>query len=141
VKHGLDRKQGQPGSVTFIQRFGGSINLNLHFHLIFLEGVYVDRTEQGLKPRFVKVAPPTDTDIAEVVQKITRRVIRKLRQLGYLEAEIDTTIATGYDLTTNLNWPVRWPPQCSSALPVASGPDKRYGALARASATQVSARP
>ena len=48
-------------------------------HKLFLEGVYVDRTEQGLKPRLVKVAPPTDTDIAEVVQKISRRVIRKLR--------------------------------------------------------------
>jgi hypothetical protein len=28
----------QPGSVTFVQRFGGAINLNLHFHMIFLEG-------------------------------------------------------------------------------------------------------
>jgi hypothetical protein len=97
VKHGLDRKQVQPGSVTFIQRFGGSINLHLHFHMLFLEGVYVDRTEKGLKPRFVKGTPPTDGDIEAVVQKISRRVIRKLRQLGYLETGIDTPIATGYD--------------------------------------------
>jgi hypothetical protein len=97
VKHGVDRKQVQPGSITFIQRFGGSINLHLHFHVIFLEGVYVDRTEQNLKPRFVKGTPPTDGDIEEVVQKISRRVIRKLLQLGYLETGIDTPIATGYD--------------------------------------------
>jgi hypothetical protein len=32
-----------------------------------------------------------------VVSVISQRVIRKLRQLGYLEAGIDTTIATGYD--------------------------------------------
>jgi hypothetical protein len=32
-----------------------------------------------------------------VVQKISRRVVRKLRQLGYLEAGLDDTVATGYD--------------------------------------------
>ena len=52
---------------------------------------------RGLKPRFVKGEPPSDTDIAEVVQKISRRVIRTLRQLGYLEAGIDDAVATGYD--------------------------------------------
>ncbi len=57
----------------------------------------MDRAEQGLKPRFVKLEPPTDNDIAEVVGKISQRVIRKLRQLGYLEAGIEAPIATGYD--------------------------------------------
>jgi hypothetical protein len=32
-----------------------------------------------------------------VVQTISRRVIRKLRQLGYLEAGSDAAVATGYD--------------------------------------------
>ena len=27
------------GSVTFVQRFGRSINLNPHFHVLFLDGV------------------------------------------------------------------------------------------------------
>jgi Transposase zinc-binding domain/Putative transposase len=89
VKSGIERQQVQPGSVTFLQRFGGSLNLNLHFHVVFLEGVYLDRTDQGRKPRFVKGEPPSDTDIAEVLQKISRRVIRTLRWLGYLEAGID----------------------------------------------------
>jgi hypothetical protein len=61
------------------------------------EGVYVDRAEQGRKPCFVKLEPPTDNDIAKVVGKISQRVIRKLRQLGYLEAGIEAPIATGYD--------------------------------------------
>jgi len=39
--------------------------------MIMLGGGYVDRTNQGRKPRFVKVEPPTDADIAEVVQKIS----------------------------------------------------------------------
>src|SRR6266705_1992642 len=88
VKRGVERQRVQPGSVSFIQRFGGSMNLNVHFHVVFLEGVYLDRTEEGLKPRFVKVEPPTDADVTAVLQQISRRVIRALRRLGYMEAGI-----------------------------------------------------
>src|SRR5215510_14362195 len=97
VTRGVPRGKVHPGSVTFIQRFGSAINLNLHFHVIFLEGVYLDRTDQGHKPRFLAVEPPTDTDIAAVIQKISHRVIRTLRHLGYLEAGLDPVMATGYD--------------------------------------------
>src|ERR671925_160217 len=97
VTRGLTRANVQPGSVTFIQRFGSAINLNLHFHCVFLEGVYLDRTEAGLKPRFITVEPPSDADIAEVLQKISRRVIRTLRQRGYLETGSAAAVATGYD--------------------------------------------
>jgi hypothetical protein len=97
VTRGSARQQVQPGSVTFIQRFGGALNLNVHFHCVFLEGVYLDRTEAGLKPRFLKGEPPSDADIAAVLQKISRRVIRKLRHLGYLEAGSNDAVATGYD--------------------------------------------
>jgi hypothetical protein len=46
---------------------------------------------------------PADTDIADVgscgagdvIQKISHRVIRKLRHLGYLEAGLDAAMATG----------------------------------------------
>jgi hypothetical protein len=71
--------------------------LNVHYHVVFLEGVYLDRTDQGLTPRFVKGEPPSDTDITAVLQKISRRVIRTLRQLGYLEADSVAAMATGYD--------------------------------------------
>src|SRR6266545_3804371 len=97
VQRGLPRQKVQPGSVTFIQRFGSAINLHLHFHVVFLEGVYLDRADQGLTPRFVKGEPPPNTAIAAVVQKISHRVMRKLRQLGYLEPSLDAAVATGYD--------------------------------------------
>lgn len=38
----LARKRGQPdaqtGSVTFVQRYGGGLNLNVHYHLLSLDG-------------------------------------------------------------------------------------------------------
>src|SRR2546430_1952389 len=97
VTRGAARYQVHPGSVSFLQRFGSSINLNLHFHIIFLEGVSLERTDQGRTPRFLAGEPPTDADIAAVLQKISRRVIRQLRHLGYLEAGIDDAVATGHD--------------------------------------------
>src|SRR5436309_244549 len=97
VTRGVPRDKVQPGSVTFIQRFGSAINLHLHFHVVFLEGVYLDRADQGRTPRFVTGEPPTDADIATVVQTISHRVTRKLRQLGYLEVGLDAAVATGYD--------------------------------------------
>jgi Putative transposase/Transposase zinc-binding domain len=97
VQGGVERSQVYPGSVTFIQRFGSALNLNVHYHLLFLEGVFLDRTALEHKPHFLPGEPPTDTDIADVVQKISRRVIRTLRRLGYLEADMEPPVATGYD--------------------------------------------
>src|SRR5262245_33825250 len=97
IIRGFERANIQPGSVTFIQRFGSALNVNVHYHVVFLEGVYLDRTDQGRKPRFLEVEPPTDTDIADVIQKISHRVIRTLRHLGYLEAGLDAAVATGFD--------------------------------------------
>ena len=97
VTRGLPRGQVHPGSVTFIQRFGSALNLHVHYHLLFLEEVFLDRTDQGRTPRFLTSAPPSDADVADVVQHISRRVIRKLRRLGYLETGMDAAVATGYD--------------------------------------------
>src|SRR5215831_10189272 len=38
VARGLKRASLQPGSVTFLQRFGSALNLNLHFHCAFWRG-------------------------------------------------------------------------------------------------------
>jgi hypothetical protein len=97
VQGGVERPQVHPGSVTFIQRFGSALQLNLHFHVICLDGVYLDRTDQERTPRFLAVEPPSSTDVAEVVQQISRRVIRTLRRLGYLDAGMEPPVATGYD--------------------------------------------
>ena len=34
---------GECGAVTFVQRFGGALNLNVHFHALILDGVYDPR--------------------------------------------------------------------------------------------------
>jgi hypothetical protein len=97
VTPGHERANVHPGSVTFLQRFGSALNVNLHFHFVFMEGVYLDRTDEGRKPRFLAGEPPTDSDITTVLQKISQRVIRTLCRLGYLETGMEPPVATGYD--------------------------------------------
>jgi Transposase zinc-binding domain/Putative transposase len=97
ITRGVLRGKVHAGSVTFIQRFGSALQLNVHYHLLCLEGVYLDRTDQGRLPRFLQGEPPTDTDITAVIQKISRRVIRLLRRLGYLDVSLEPPVATGYD--------------------------------------------
>jgi len=38
---GFRKKDAFTGAVTLIQRFGSALNLNIHFHRLFLDEVYV----------------------------------------------------------------------------------------------------
>jgi hypothetical protein len=40
-------KSTQTGAATFIQRFGSALNLNVHLHMLFLEGAYVDNEHES----------------------------------------------------------------------------------------------
>ena len=64
--HSQIHNMGCCESILDLRAFGSSINLNLHSHIIFLEGVYLDR-RAGLKPRFVKADPPSNVDISAVL--------------------------------------------------------------------------
>jgi hypothetical protein len=39
-KAGYNKKTAQTGTVTLIQQFGSTLNLNIHFHRLYLDGVY-----------------------------------------------------------------------------------------------------
>ena len=43
----------QCGAVTFIQRFGSALNLNVHFHTLVLDGAYTYTRGQRTAPRFL----------------------------------------------------------------------------------------
>ena len=73
-------KGAKTGGVTVIQRVGGSLNLNVHFHHAALDGVFT-MSESG-EPRFHKVPSPTQEQIAGLVKTIRKRVIRLLAKRG-----------------------------------------------------------
>jgi len=82
-------KCARTGTVTLIQRFGGALNLNLHFHLLFLDGVYVERPDGSLTLRWVKA--PTGAELTALVSHIASRVGRFLQRQGLLEPDAEST--------------------------------------------------
>ena len=79
-KTGLQLKQAATGAVTLVQRFGSALNLNIHFHILFLDGVYVYRKDRP--PSFQRVKAPDRTELNELVQLISQRVGRCLERRG-----------------------------------------------------------
>ncbi len=72
--------EGKTGAITFVQRFGGAINLNVHLHSLFLDGVYY---EDNGEQKFFRIPGPTDREVAVLVQRIRNRVVRYLSKRGY----------------------------------------------------------
>jgi hypothetical protein len=64
------------GGVTAVQRFGGAINLNVHFPTPVPDGVF--DAEGAGPPRFVPVRPPRDEDLAAILDRIVRRTAKAL---------------------------------------------------------------
>ncbi|MFN8543379.1 MAG: transposase [Candidatus Binatia bacterium] len=72
---------GQSGTVTVVQRFGSGLELNVHYHVLGLDGVFAPGAEGTL--RFHRLPPPRDTDVARLVAAIARRVGRLLVRRGF----------------------------------------------------------
>jgi hypothetical protein len=60
-KAGFTRKTALTGAVTLIQRFGSPLNLNVHFHMLFLDGVYAEN-KYG-KTRFQQLIAPSQQEL------------------------------------------------------------------------------
>jgi hypothetical protein len=56
-KAGFNKTQAHTGAVTLIQRFGSTLNLNVHFHMLFIDGAYQEKPYQQVK--FHPVNAPT----------------------------------------------------------------------------------
>ena len=72
------------GSVTFIQRAGSALNLNVHFHALVLDGVYL---HQGwAKPLSFLVLPaPRTIDVENILLRVRKRVMAILEAYGHFE--------------------------------------------------------
>lgn len=70
-------EKGLSGLVVFIQRFGSAANLNIHFHVIALDGVYEKKSTGRLK--FYAAQAPTNESIQNLVGRIsTKKLIISL---------------------------------------------------------------
>jgi hypothetical protein len=94
-KAGHTKATAHPGAVTLIQRFGGAVNLNIHFHMLFLDGVYVrDSGESDLQFRRVKA--PTSDELTQLTHTIVQRIARCLERQGLLVRDADNSYLTAH---------------------------------------------
>jgi len=86
VQHsGLTVSSGaRTGAVTLIQRFGSALNLNPHLHMLFLDGAY---TFRGCGAVFHRARRLTDIELAQLLDSLSRRIVRVLERRGLLIAD------------------------------------------------------
>jgi hypothetical protein len=85
-KAGFTKPMAHTGAVTLIQRFGSALNLNIHFHMLFLDGAYTSGSN-GLPVRFRQVKAPTGNELTKLMHTIASRVARYLERQGFLERD------------------------------------------------------
>ena len=78
-KAGLSKSKSKAGAVTLIQRFGGSLNLNVHFHQLFIDGCY-ELGEQNEPIDFYVCDPPTIAELDLVLNQIIKRLVKYLER-------------------------------------------------------------
>ena len=87
-KAGLTRTIGRTGAVTLIQRFGSALNLNIHFHMLCLDGAYA---RLDGPPQFQRVPPPTKAELEALLAQITSRIGRHLERRGLLVRDTESS--------------------------------------------------
>lgn len=95
---GPNNAKPQPGSVSFIQRFGSAVELNLHIHAVFTDGVFIEDADGQI--RFVRTPAPTLEDIRHIAEKIARRCHKwlesRVQELGEDFAKKEPLLAACY---------------------------------------------
>jgi hypothetical protein len=77
------------GAVTMVQRFNSALELSLHYHSIIADGVFVrDGDHPDARPRFVEIDPPTNQEVADLLDRIVERVLAMLRRRGRLGDDV-----------------------------------------------------
>ena len=73
-------RNAQCGAVTFIQRFGSALNLNLHLHMVVIDGVYA--ADDDGNPQFQALLAPGDQEIAQLTASLAEHIPKLLQRRG-----------------------------------------------------------
>jgi hypothetical protein len=71
------------GAVCFPQRFGGSMNLNVHFHVVVPDGVFIT-VKSAARADFWRLPTPDRMDLETLTVNVEMRVVAWLRRHGFL---------------------------------------------------------
>jgi hypothetical protein len=78
------------GAVSFIHRFGASLNRHVHYHCCVIDGVFEPVKDAGDVPEFVRFRPAaelTPEAVAAIAEQVRVRVLRWFARSGLIEAD------------------------------------------------------
>jgi hypothetical protein len=116
------RQSAQTGAVTLIQCFGGSLNLNIHFHMLFLDGIYADNKHGS--SRFSWVKAPTSAELTQLTHTIAHRVGRYLERQSLLVRDDENSYLTAEGADTDNESPLNHLLGSSITYRIAMGPQQ-----------------
>ena len=84
--------------MTFIQRFVFALNLNINFHILFLDGVY-EIDSDDMVGEFHAIEAPKAIEMNRLLQRISERIAKFLEREGKLERDTEegSLILDGFD--------------------------------------------
>lgn len=91
---------GRTGAIVVVQRFGSALNLNVHLHLLVLDGVYVEQADGTLRWR--RVGAPTTAEVEALVERVASRIEAWLARRGHGREETEDEALHTEDATAVL---------------------------------------
>jgi hypothetical protein len=113
--------QARFGAVSFIHRFGASLNRHVHFHCCVIDGVFGPVEEAGDVPRSVRFRPAaelTPEAVAVIAEQVRVRVLRWFARSGLIEPD-DVREMRAPGSPSGPTPASRWMPRCAWARTIA----------------------
>ena len=80
--------EGRPGAISFTQLAGSAVNYNYHWHILYLDGVYVDDGRPQLsRPQLKRLTDLSNEDVEKILGRVVARVTKLCRSKGLLSEE------------------------------------------------------
>jgi hypothetical protein len=73
-------RKARCGTVGFIQRFSDALNLDPHFHMMALDGFYLENSKSELA--FLPAGLPSDAEVVRVASRVHRSVMHLMKKRG-----------------------------------------------------------
>jgi hypothetical protein len=89
---------GRCGAVSFIQRFNQSLGIDVHFHVVALDGVYSPSFSEE-RPTFHEVAAPTAEQVQALACEVAKRTRRLLQRRGLVDERGEPVAAVSQEPT------------------------------------------
>jgi hypothetical protein len=78
IRKARGHKDAKVGAITVVQRFGGALNLNVHFHSLYTDGVFF---ENELGDEIFYEIIPTHEEIIQLTNVLKQRLSRLIKKI------------------------------------------------------------